>query len=347
MARNKFQASFTPRSKIDGEVKTTKNIAFGNLSQQELDALKEKLNEKSTITEPIPIKDESRDIIPEGYEIKKIPRNQLENAPDEWNFFSKPDKSKLLMMAESIYVNGLLQPIVVRELGEDRYQILAGHTRNTVFGILYDMLGDDKYLYIDAIIYPKDALSDNQAQDIICDTNFMQRGNLPPREMTKCIMRKAQRLKEDHSYGGGDIASKIAEEYHIKRSMVFVWKKLANLIDEFNDIVENKVITVKNAYKLACLSQEDQRSLFCSHGNFITNESLRTVKPSHTLKDIEKIIEEQFGVKTFSVRYEVPETFLKNSKDTPILIYVSDKDKERLLEAIRINGGYIFGDNGN
>lgn len=345
MARTKFQASFSPRSKIDGEVKTTKNIAFGSLTQQELDALKEKLNEKTTITESLPVEDGSRNIIPEGYEIRKIPRSQLENAPDEWNFFSKPDKSKLLMMAESIYVNGLLQPIVVRELDVNRYQILAGHTRNTVFGILFDMLGDDKYLYIDAIIYPKNTLNDTQAQDIICDTNFMQRGNLPPREMTKCIMRKAQRLKEDHSYGGGDIASKIAEEYHIKRSMVFVWKKLSNLIDEFNDIVENKTITVKNAYKLACLSQEDQKSLYRSHGNFITNESLRTVKASHSLKDIEKIIEEQFGVRTFSVRYEVPETFLHSPKDSPLLVYVSDKDRERLLEAIRINGGYVFGNN--
>ena len=102
---------------------------------------------------------------------QKIPRSELIATPAEWNQFSSISREKKILMAESIYRNGLQQPIVVRKLSDHEYQILAGNTRNEIFGILYDLTGNDFYLSIDAKVYDINELSDDQAREIASDTN--------------------------------------------------------------------------------------------------------------------------------------------------------------------------------
>lgn len=345
-AKTKFGSNFKPRAQIGSEAKTTKNLAFGSLSNEDKANLRNKLAANS-FNQKEEIKDISSVIPSTGYYIKKIARSYLKPAPDDWNFFSKPSKDDLLLLAESIYYNGLLQPIIVREMDNTgrTYQILAGHTRNEAYNILYEVLQEPKYLEIEAIIFPYGIIQDEQAQDIICDTNFMQRGNLPSREMAKCVFLKAKRLKENSSYGEGSIANKIAEEYKIKKTSVFMWKKLANLTDELQNIVDNRKITLKNAYKLAFLSHEDQLKLIDECSNYISNESLKTVKTSDSLSDMIQKIENNFGVQFKHVRYIVAETELNNVKDVPLLIYVSPSKKEEIINQINnIDGAYVVKD---
>ena len=342
--KQKFGINFKPRASIGDESKTTKNIGFGKISENEKEVLRAKLL-SGTNTE---IKTEAIDIssvLPNTeYTIKRIPRGLLKPAPEEWNFFSKPDKKKLIMLAESIYLNGLLQPIIVREMNESGtiYQILAGHSRNDAYGILYDIFEEDRFLEIEAIVFKYGVINDTQAEDIICDTNFMQRGNLPAREMAKCVFLKAKRLKEKNHYGSGDIADKIAEEYKIKRTSVFMWKKLANLIDEFQDLIDNRKISLKNAYKLASLSKDDQRTLFNECSSYISNESIRNINTKDDIHNIIRTIEENFGVEVKSYRYEIPETKLRNPKDQPLLLFLDPKKKDEILKLIsQIDGLYI------
>ena len=76
----------------------------------------------------------------------RIPRAKLLPTPAEWNPFSQVSQEKKVLMADSIYRTGLQQPIVVRSMDEDgsAYQILAGNTRTEIFGILYELTGDEK-----------------------------------------------------------------------------------------------------------------------------------------------------------------------------------------------------------
>lgn len=343
--KQKFGTNFKPRAVIGEESKTTKNIGFGIISEEDKEELRSKLKAnidtaKDTINKAVDLSSIMPDV---GYIVKKIPRGLLKPAPEEWNFFSKPDKKKLLLLAESIYYNGLLQPIIVREMNEQGtiYQILAGHSRNDAFAVLYDITEDSKYLEIEAIVFKYGELNDKQAEDIICDTNFMQRGNLPAREMAKCIFLKVKRLKEDYTYGAGAIADKIAEQYKIKRTSVFMWKKLANLIDELQDLVDNRKITLKNAYKLASLSKDDQREIYKECFNYISNESIRSINTKDSVEDIIKTIEDNFGVEIKSFRYEIPETKLRNPKDEPILLFLDSKKRDQILDALRhIDGLY-------
>ena len=344
MATNKpkFGTNFKPRASIGDKTETTKNIGFGKISEEEKQELRFKLNSGKTTEIKETAAPDLTSIIPSSdYIIKKIPRSKLKPAPEEWNFFSKPDKKKLLMLAESIYYNGLLQPIIIREMNQEGsiYQILAGHSRNEAYDVLYDVTEDSKYLEIEAIIFKYGSINDIQAEDIICDTNFMQRGNLPAREMAKCVFLKAKRLKEQHHYGAGSIADKIAEEYKIKRTSVFFWKKLVNLIDEIQDLVDNRRITLKNAYKLASLSQEDQKRLFDECSNYISNESVRSINTKDSIENIIKTIEDNFGVEIRSIRYEIPETRLRSPKDEPLLLFLDPKKKEEILRALSLIDG--------
>lgn len=338
-----FGSNFKPRASVGEEAKITKNIGIGTFSQQDKEELRKKLN--STTSNIIEETVDFSTIIPNAdYEIKKVQRSKLKPAPDEWNFFSKPTKDKLIIMAESIHKNGLLQPIIVREMNESgsSYQILAGHTRNEAYGLLFDTLDDTQYLEIEAIVFKYGAINDSQAEDIVCDTNFMQRGNLPPREMAKCVFLKTKKLKENYSYGSGSIAQKIAEEYKIKKTSVFMWQRLANLIDEIQDLVESRKITLKNAYVLAALDKDSQLRLVKECSNFISNESIKSINIKDPIDKIIETIENNYGITYKSVRYEVSEAELKNPKDEPILVYVNKKQKEELLSLINNSGiGYI------
>lgn len=344
--KQSFGTNFKPRAQINGEVESTKNIAFATLSEEDKADFRAKLNTKDiNILEDKATQIDISKIVPDkDYYIKKIARQFLKPAPDEWNFFAKPDKNKLILLAESIYKNGLLQPIIVRELDPEgrNYQILAGHTRNEACNILYDVLQDSKYLEIEAMVFPYNTLEDYQAQDIICDTNFMQRGNLPPREMAKCVFLKAKRLKENTSYGQGSIAEKIAAEYNLKRTSVFFWKKLNNLIDELQDIIETRNITLKNSYKLASLTPEEQKKLIEEGLNYISNDALKGVKSTDSLDVILSKIIDDYGVSYKSYRYDIKDTQLVNPKDLPILVFADSKKRKEIIELInKIDGAYV------
>lgn len=69
---------------------------------------------------------------------------------------------ELNTLVESIKLNGLLVPIVVRTKENDRYELLSGHRRNKV----YEILGIDE---IDAII--KD-LNDDESTIFMVDSNM-------------------------------------------------------------------------------------------------------------------------------------------------------------------------------
>ena len=100
-------------------------------------------------------------------EIKIVPIFMLQPAPDDWNFFKPLPAERLAALAESIYAQGLLQPIVVRELDEEgtELQILAGHNRVKAFVALQKALPLEKenYASIEAKVFKYGMISDKQA----------------------------------------------------------------------------------------------------------------------------------------------------------------------------------------
>ena len=91
---------------------------------------------------------------------------------------------ELNTLVESIKLNGLLVPIVVRRKEDNRYELLSGHRRKKV----YEILGIEE---IDTII--KD-LNDNEATIFMVDSN-MYREKLLPSEKAFAYRLKMEAMK--------------------------------------------------------------------------------------------------------------------------------------------------------
>lgn len=72
--------------------------------------------------------------VDEGRSYRELPLDQLEVNPNQPRKHFDPEE--LAALAHSIEQHGLLQPVVVREVGADRYQIIAGQRRYHAFGQL-------------------------------------------------------------------------------------------------------------------------------------------------------------------------------------------------------------------
>lgn len=269
-------------------------------------------------------------------EYKSIPTSSLVPAPPEWNYFSSLSEEKKSLMAESIYYNGLLQPIVVRSLNENNteYEILAGHHRTEAYAVLFEVTGDKKYLRIDARVFPYKALTDEQAREIVEDTNFVQRGNLSARDKALCIYNKAKALRAREVKG--DIMDMVAGHFGITRTTVFHWKKLVDLIPEFSDYFAEGHINILAASKLAGFPPAIQEELY-KHKELVTNESMATIKakddPAEVLEKLKKFATKQKGnyygniVKsdTNNSKLTITVDKLPPASMQPVLLYIPEK----------------------
>ena len=313
-----------------------------------LSVAKQPSNRTSVRTKSTAIPEEVPEFIPEGYRFDLVDYRKLKNADEQWNFFSKPSDAKISDLALSINQNGLLQPIIVREIDDAdyKYEILAGHTRKAAYEMLYKSTGDSKWLYIKAIIYDKGKLSDLDAKEIIVDTNFFNRGNLPPGDMAKCIKYKAQCIKDNSRYGSGSVAEKIAEKYKISKSSVTQWQAIARLSDQLLQLFNEKKISLKNAYKLSVLTQEQQAVLYNECKESISNKAVEAVKldwPVNITKltaDINAYVAPK-GLAIYSKTYEKKK--LSRKKGDLTLVFVNKDCREELAQILKEKGlGFIL-----
>ena len=131
------------------------------------------------------INDESDFIIEdeeiENNKIVMINEKNLENYPNQPFSLYEGDKKK--EMIESIKLNGIMQPLIVRPLSNGKYQILAGHNRR----MCAKEIGINE---LPCII--KNNLSEDEAKIYLIDTNLCTRDNISPIEKAK-----AYRIKYD------------------------------------------------------------------------------------------------------------------------------------------------------
>lgn len=276
---------------------------------------------------------------------KSIPISSLVPAPKEWNNFSDISDSDKLNMVESIARNGLLQPIVVRSLAADdsKYQILAGHTRVECYKMLYSASHDEKYKNIDSMVFESNELSDIQAREIITDTNFYQRGKLSPHDRSFCIVTKLKSLKERKV--PGDLLSHVAKQFGMKRASISIWKRMINLIPEFEDMYVRGEIKLLTASKIACFPLETQREIL-QRKEFIDDKIISKLPaktlPSMVIKTLEKILEDK--ERPVIPKARIVETHTDDNKYTisvdkkpgrlerPVLLYLPENKFEKFLE---------------
>ena len=152
------------------------------------------------------------------------------------------DKEALEQLAESISENGLLQPILVREYGEGRYQIIAGERRfraSKIAGLSE----------IPAIVIEKD---DKKAAEIALVENI-QREDLNPLE--EALAYKA--LAEEYDMTQEELSKKVGKS----RSAIANTVRLLDLPDEVLTLVASKELSAGHARTLLGLNNRDNMIL--------------------------------------------------------------------------------------
>lgn len=148
------------------------------------------------------------------------------------------DKEALEQLADSIVENGLLQPILVREYGEGRYQIIAGERRfraSKLAGLTE----------IPAIVLDRD---DRRAAQIALIENI-QREDLNPLE--EAMAYKA--LQEEYDMTQEELSIKVGKS----RSSIANTLRLLSLPDEVLTLVASKELAEGHARTLLGLKDKD------------------------------------------------------------------------------------------
>ena len=174
------------------------------------------------------------------------------------------DKDALEQLASSISENGLLQPILVREYGEGRYQIIAGERRFRAS----KLAGLNE---IPAIVLEKD---DKRAAQIALIENI-QREDLNPIE--EAMAYKA--LAEEYDMTQEELSTQVGKS----RSAIANTIRLLDLPDEIITLVASKELSAGHARTLLGVQNKDNMTLLAQRA---VEEDLSV----RALEDLVKII---------------------------------------------------------
>ena len=238
------------------------------------------------------------------------------------------DKEALEELAESIRENGLLQPILVREYGSGRYQIIAGERRFRASKLA-------ELTEIPAIILDK---SDKEVAQIALIEN-LQREDLNPIE--EAMAFKA--LKDEYDMTQEDLSFKLGKS----RSAIANSIRLLDLPEEIVTMVAAKELSAGHARTLLGVKDREDMILLAQIAaehdlsvRALEEEVKRINKPKKQkveeeeseapivdyFREMELRIQRQLGRK---VKIED-----KGRKKTLTLFYEDNEDLDELLKAI-------------
>jgi len=214
------------------------------------------------------------------------------------------DENALNELAMSIKEHGIIQPLVLRKLGEDKYEIIAGERRYKAS----QLAGLNK---VPAIIA---ALDDNASAEVALVEN-LQRRNLTAIEEAKSYKKLL-----DRGYLTQDL---LAKRMGVSQSSVANKIRLLNLTEEAQEALMNEKISERHARSLLQLSNsEDQINML----NKIINERLTVRQLDEEIKKVlnpEKIEEKIEEPKEESIeRFEI----LNNLENQELLKQIESLD---------------------
>lgn len=212
-------------------------------------------------------------------------------------------------LAASIRQHGLLTPIIVQQLPDQRYRILAGHNRvNAV-----RRLGEQK---INAIVKE---CGDDQATLIMLETNLAQRKELLPSELAFAYKMQMEALK--HQGKRDDLTSdqlgpklsseEIASQMNTSPTQVKRYIRLTYLIKSFLDMTDERYLAVNAGVALSYLSPDEQQMILAfiqQNNKSISIEIAENLKKLSASKDlIPELLPEIFGIQA-KEKSEKPDT---------------------------------------
>ena len=178
--------------------------------------------------------------------------------------FKVVDDDKMQDLVESIRVNGILSPVLIRPIGNDIYEMVSGHRRMHAASIL----GMD---CVPAIIRD---MTDDEAVVKMVDANI-QREELLPSEKAFAYKMKMDAMKrqagrprkEKSGHSGQNLSGKfsrdiLAEELGESSQQVHRFIRLTELIPELLEYVDQKRLQFTVAVEISYIDKEIQKWLY-------------------------------------------------------------------------------------
>ncbi|MBI9018898.1 MAG: ParB/RepB/Spo0J family partition protein [Phycisphaerae bacterium] len=216
------------------------------------------------------------------------------------------DQDRLSELADSIKANGLIQPIIVREMG-DGYQLIAGERR-----LRATRMADKNTIL--AIV--KEANEEQMVEWALIEN--IHRADLNPLERALAYQRYLQKFAINQS----DAAEKLGED----RSTIANYIRLLELPDDVKQLLSEGKISMGHARALLGLKIQRQQvdlALHIANKGMSVRELEKKVKSLQQGEDIEKTIVQK-GAHVLELEQEMAQ-----SLGTKVQIKTAGKNKHR------------------
>lgn len=194
--------------------------------------------------------------------VQKIDADKIINFKD--HPFKVKDDAEMDKLIESIKENGVLNPIIVRQTKEGKYEIVSGHRRKRAT----ELAG------LDGIPCIVRDLSDEEAIILMVDSN-LQREEILPSEKAFAYKMKMEAMNKQGKRTDLTLAPVkqkyiqnktsreiIAQENNESREQVRRYIRLTKLITDILNMVDEKKIAFRPAVEISYLKENEQQKLF-------------------------------------------------------------------------------------
>ena len=191
--------------------------------------------------------------------ISRIEINQLIEFRE--HIFKDISQDKFDELKENVKENGILSPIIVRQISDNHFEILSGHNRVRACNAL-------NINTIPAIIKNVD---DNTAKLIMIDSNVSQRDKLLPSELMKAYSIKQELLRKNHfdqldkkseeSSKSYDTRQELSKQENTSTSQISRYIRLKHLNQELLEFVDNGTLPFNVGVSLSFLKESHQQML--------------------------------------------------------------------------------------
>lgn len=174
--------------------------------------------------------------------------------------FKVVDDEKMQDLVDSIKLNGVLSPVLLREAGHGQYEMISGHRR----------LHAAQLAGLEAIPAFIRDMTDDEATIIMVDSNI-QREELLPSEKAFALKMKMDAMRHQGTcrHNGDKLATvaerktanMVGESSGMAARSVQRYIRLTELIPEILEMVDNKRITLVSGVEISYIDQEVQKWL--------------------------------------------------------------------------------------
>lgn len=198
--------------------------------------------------------------IPQTEKIKLLHYTKLRDNKKQ--YCDERDKEEIIGLANLIEADdGVLQPLLVRKVDTDEYEIIAGHKRRRAVRYLVEELKNPKFEFLPCIVKN---ISDVRAEFQLYSSNgFHQKTEYEIMHELENMKRLIEDYPEEFpGLASGRMVDKLAQQLHMKKTTVGEYLTISkNLGEKGMEAFKDGTLKKSAAVEISSLSEEEQENL--------------------------------------------------------------------------------------